>query len=77
MTVQTEDGTEETNYSFSGIENEVLAFGKACYTSQQSQEEAQQLFDIHYNTPDEAVKDLRFVEACLLSGKKNGELLQV
>lgn len=54
-------------FGFGGIEAEFLGFAAACRDRQEH--------DI--NTPEEAVKDLAFVEACLESGKNKGALTKV
>jgi predicted dehydrogenase len=52
-------------YGFGGIEAELLSFADACRQGR----------DADCNTPDEAMKDVMFVEACLKSGQNNGECI--
>jgi predicted dehydrogenase len=54
-------------FNFGGIDAEFLGFAAACRNQQSD--------DI--NTPEEAIKDLAFVEACLESGKNNGAFTKV
>jgi predicted dehydrogenase len=56
----------EEDFGFGGLEGEFFAFAAACKNEGSDQ-----------NTPSEARKDLAFVEACLLSGKSNGEKTNV
>lgn len=63
LTVNDKDGE---NLGFGGIDGEFLAFAAACRGEQSD-----------CNTPDEAVKDLAFIEACLQSGKNNGAITAV
>jgi len=59
---------EVEEYECGGIDGEFKAFAEAC-----SQGRGQQEKHAYINTPDEALKDLAFVEACLKSGQKKGE----
>uniref|UniRef100_A0A7S1ZI66 Gfo/Idh/MocA-like oxidoreductase C-terminal domain-containing protein n=1 Tax=Ditylum brightwellii TaxID=49249 RepID=A0A7S1ZI66_9STRA len=54
----------EEDFGFGGIELEFLGFAAHC-----------QQLENDCNTPLEALKDLAFVEACLESGKKNGDFV--
>jgi len=49
-------------YGFGGVEAELLSFADACRGGR----------DADCNSPEEAVKDLMMVEACLKSGQNNG-----
>ena len=53
----------DEDFDFGGLEGEFFAFAASCRNDGGTDR----------NTPSEALKDLAFVEACLLSGKHNGE----
>jgi predicted dehydrogenase len=59
----TVNDNEVEEYGFGGIEGELLSFADACRRGR----------DVDCNTPEEAMKDLMFVEACLKSGQNNGK----
>jgi predicted dehydrogenase len=78
VTVRSKGGTENvTHYGFAGIEEEILAFAAEAGRLQQFAPDNGTTADPHRNTPEEAIADLRFVEACLESGKKGGELVYI
>lgn len=52
-------------FSFSGIEGEYEAFGRAILDKREDR-----------NTPQEALRDLAFVEACMKSAQQNGKPVQ-
>jgi predicted dehydrogenase len=68
-TIQVNNSEEPTFVGFGGIEAEFLAFAAACQHSPGR--------ELDVNTPEEALRDIQFVEACLISGQQGGKSVTI
>ena len=66
MSVSGVRGDWQEDFGFGGIPAEFLAFNTAC-----------QGIGFDRNSPEEATRDIAFIEACLLSGRNAGAVTEV
>lgn len=59
------NNNEVQEFGFGGLDAEFWSFAEACENSSRK--------ECHRNSPEEAMMDLALVEACLDSGKEDGE----